>query len=758
MPRSQGTSRKGKPKKHDRAAGVGRSLQKSGRKKHTPSASLGGMAMRKGVESIGVEGPDGTAGAGASGLAATGGPHVDNRASVLDVNDLDDFLIQAEMANREFVSEKEGLVVIDETAQAATTAVASAASLDILDEDEHYGRSRGVASQTAPTFAFQELSVPRRPKWDETTTASDLDKMEKESFLNWRRAIAQKEEEILYGDDENKNSSIKSLGVTPFEKNIEIWRQLWRVMERCSCIVQIVDARNPLFYLSKDLKRYATEELGRPMLLLVNKSDYLTAAQRKAWHEYLSDPGEKGDGAWEHVFFSAYDEQQKLDRAAADERHQDDDDDEDDGGNAIAATSGNQFNTLEDMFDDDSTVDDEDQVETESSKSENKQSTSAPAMGSTTGMTSTSDIGIENPLTRDQLLDWLHSFATKNECAEDPKYNRIPFGMVGFPNVGKSSVINVLMGNAKHTHGVVRVGVASQPGKTKHFQTLLLPDRNDMLLCDCPGLVFPSFVSNTADLIAAGVYPIAQMRDPWPTMNLLCRRIPRQVLNAQYGIEIPMPTADAMLEAREGEIPPPTAEEFLTSYCNARSMLAAGSGIPDFQRASRIIIKEYADGKLLYCHSPPEGATSTLTEREFQKETLVNALRKTKKLRDKLTVSQDYVAHTGVGADVDSDGDDSELEDPAIDEDEMLLELMGGMSATPSSTGLNKGDSSKTSGRTKKWGKKGRKARNKDPYGCHSTPDDMLADGGVPVGLSVKSGNKKNRKSGYTRGGIRAVC
>jgi len=762
MPRSQGTSRKGKPKKHDRAAGIGRSLQKSGRKKHTPSASLGGMAMRQGVDSIGVDGPDGTPG-GASGLAATGGPHVDNRASVLDVNDLDDFLIQAEMANREFVSEKEGLVVIDKTAQAATTAVASAPSLDILDEDEQYGRSRGVSSQTTPSFAFQELSVPRRPKWDETTTAAELDKMEKESFLNWRRAIAQKEEDILYGDGNSKNSGIKSLGVTPFEKNIEIWKQLWRVMERCSCIVQIVDARNPLFYLSKDLKRYATEELGRPMLLLVNKSDYLTAAQRQAWHEYLSDPGENGDGAWEHVFFSAYDEQQKLDRAAADERHEDDDDGEDDDGDDdIAATSGNKFNTLEDIFHDDSTVDDEDQFEIGNNSKDNKQSTSAPVAGSTTGTDSTSDIGVENPLTRDQLLDWLHSFASKNDCADDPKYNRIPFGMVGFPNVGKSSVINVLMGNAKHTHGVVRVGVASQPGKTKHFQTLLLPDRNDMLLCDCPGLVFPSFVSNTADLIAAGVYPIAQMRDPWPTMNLLCRRIPRQVLNAQYGIEITMPTADAMLEAREGEIPPPTAEEFLTSYCNARSMLAAGSGIPDFQRASRIIIKEYADGKLLYCHSPPEGATRTMTEREFQKETLINALRKTKKLRDKLTVPQDSVAHRGGGADVDSDSDGSEfddgsVEDTAIDEDEMLLELMGGMSATPSSAGLNKADNSKTSGRTKKWGKKGRKGRNKDPYGCHSTPDDMLADDGVPKGLSVKSGNKKNRKSGYTRGGIRAV-
>ena len=47
-------------------------------------------------------------------------------------------------------------------------------------------------------------------------------------------------------------------------------------------------------------------------------------------------------------------------------------------------------------------------------------------------------------------------------------YNdRLMIGMVGYPNVGKSSVINVLCGRK-------RVGVASMPGKTKHFQTLNL--------------------------------------------------------------------------------------------------------------------------------------------------------------------------------------------------------------------------------------------------------------------------------------------
>ncbi len=648
--------------------------------------------MRQGVESINVY-------------------KEDNRASVLDVNDLDDFLIQAEMANREFAIQKEQFVLLDSTAQQA-----------MEEESEPIPWEKG-ATRIKTTFAFQELSVPRRPAWDENTTPEELDRRENESFLEWRRAIAKREEEIVLSQDMNS-----SIGVTPFEKNLEIWRQLWRVMERVSCIVQIVDARNPLFYLSKDLKAYATEELRKPMLLLINKSDYLTPLQRKAWDEYFSDP----EHPWEHVFFSAHQEQAALDRRAAEEHiiqldaearaaevlesQQDDDDEE------------------EDDDDDDNPADDGGSTNQQHIEQEVEQRKFNP-----------DNIGVERPLSREELLEWLWYYAAKNECQEDPKYERIPFGMVGFPNVGKSSVINVLMGNAKFAHGVVRVAVAAQPGKTKHFQTLLLPDREKMLLCDCPGLVFPSFVNNTADLIAAGVYPIAQMRDPFPVVNLLCRRIPRQVLNAHYGIQIPMPTADAMLAAPPGTIPPPTVEEFLTTYCVARSMITSSSGLPDFQRASRIVIKEYAAGRLLYCHAPP-----TFNDDLFQKETLTTAIQNTRKLREKLMKDAALNLQNLHEEDSEeSDEEDDESVTSGIEQDDMLLEMMGDMQLGESMNGDGAKQGNKAL-RQKKWGKKGRKLRNKDPYGCHSTPEESLTASDGPLGVTVKAGKKNTRKD-YVR-------
>ena len=68
------------------------------------------------------------------------------------------------------------------------------------------------------------LRIPRRPFWDKFTTAEQLQQREREEFLAWRRNIAALEEK-------------EHILLTPFEKNIEFWRQLWRVIERSDLVV-----------------------------------------------------------------------------------------------------------------------------------------------------------------------------------------------------------------------------------------------------------------------------------------------------------------------------------------------------------------------------------------------------------------------------------------------------------------------------------------------------------------------------------------
>jgi large subunit GTPase 1 len=692
MPRNQGTSRKGKPGKNERAAGMGKALLRAQGVRYRPRSdgkaqnADSGMTAQKGVLSTGHEEL----------------PTDKKTKSVLEMQDLDDFLLQADLANREFHSEKEGLVIVDPTGSAYKPKTVQFEDLDSNKE----------------TFVFAELSVPRRPEWTKETTAAQLDMVERESFLTWRRGIAKREEELM------RLQSAST--VTPFEKNLEVWRQLWRVLERSSCLVQLVDARNPLFYLSTDLRDYAAA-LGKPMLVMVNKSDYLSRKQRQYWSEYLVSFG------WEVIFFSAVREQAKLDLAAYLARRELDEIPQDPLFEA-------QEMGPEDDSDDDG---DEEEEEEEDEVVSPEQQSQAVQQGSADGH------GVDTLLSRDDLLEAMLAFARKNDCKPDERYgNRIQFGMVGFPNVGKSSVINVLVGSSKHSHGIVRVGVASQPGKTKHFQTLYLPDSDEMMLCDCPGLVFPSFVSNTADLIAAGVYPIAQMRDHWPVVNLICQRIPREIINAHYGIHVPSPTLLDMRERGLTELPPPTAEELLDTFCIARSFLATSSGVPDHQRAAKHIIKDYADGKLLYCHAPPNVPDMF----DFQRETVTTALMNTKKLREKLLKQQ--VAENPHLLD-EANGRESKVKEAddlenLIDDD--LLELVGGSISELKITAA-KTDAEKKHMTRHKWGKKDRKNRNKDPYGCHSTPDEQfrgtMNGGSSGVGIGVKAG--KYGTGGYTR-------
>lgn len=80
------------------------------------------------------------------------------------------------------------------------------------------------------------------------------------------------------------------------------------------------------------------------------------------------------------------------------------------------------------------------------------------------------------------------------------------------------------------------------------------------MLCDCPGLVMPSFMFTKAEMVVNGILPIDQMRDQVPPVTLVASLIPRHELEFTYGIMLPPPA--------EGEDPtrPPTAEELLNAY------------------------------------------------------------------------------------------------------------------------------------------------------------------------------------------------
>ncbi len=90
--------------------------------------------------------------------------------------------------------------------------------------------------------------------------------------------------------------------------------------------------------------------------------------------------------------------------------------------------------------------------------------------------------------------------------------------MVGYPNVGKSSIINTILGKKK-------VGVANMPGKTKHFQTLIL--NHKVTLCDCPGLVLPKVTASISNMVLNGLYPLDTIKNYDEPIELILRRVDR---------------------------------------------------------------------------------------------------------------------------------------------------------------------------------------------------------------------------------------
>merc|ERR1712137_713129 len=99
-------------------------------------------------------------------------------------------------------------------------------------------------------------------------------------------------------------------------------------------------------------------------------------------------------------------------------------------------------------------------------------------------------------------------------------------GFVGYPNVGKSTVINAIVGSK-------RVGMSSRPGKTKHIQTLELPTVG-VTLCDCPGLVFPSVVATRAHLVINNTVPLDDLIDCWQPIRLIVEKVGFKEMLEQY--------------------------------------------------------------------------------------------------------------------------------------------------------------------------------------------------------------------------------
>ncbi|XP_012560955.2 uncharacterized protein LOC100211559 isoform X1 [Hydra vulgaris] len=193
---------------------------------------------------------------------------------------------------------------------------------------------------------------------------------------------------------------------------------------------------------------------------------------------------------------------------------------------------------------------------------------------------------VNNPFGKGALIQLLRQFG---KLHQDKK--NISVGFIGYPNVGKSSIINTLKKKKV-------CKAAPVPGETKVWQYVTLMRR--IYLIDCPGVVYPSDDSET-DIVLKGVVRVENLKDASDHISEVLHRVKKKYIQKTYQID-------------EWE----SAEGFLEALCRKSGRLLKG-GEPDINTVAKMILTDYQRGRLPYFVPPPETEVGEDQKSEDQK-------------------------------------------------------------------------------------------------------------------------------------------
>ncbi|CAI5701447.1 unnamed protein product [Peronospora effusa] len=177
----------------------------------------------------------------------------------------------------------------------------------------------------------------------------------------------------------------------------------------------------------------------------------------------------------------------------------------------------------------------------------------------------------------------------KNYCRSHGVKTAITVGVIGYPNVGKSSVINSLKRSKA-------ASVSSTAGHTKVMQEVHIDSKIKLL--DCPGIVFDH--SDSSALLLRNCINTELMEDPVGAVQVLLTRCQPGQLAELY--QLPVDTVSRCFK---------DAVQFLVLVAQAKGKLGKG-GIPNRQAAARIVLQDWNRGKLPYFTPPPDQSVQVL--------------------------------------------------------------------------------------------------------------------------------------------------
>jgi nuclear GTP-binding protein len=190
--------------------------------------------------------------------------------------------------------------------------------------------------------------------------------------------------------------------------------------------------------------------------------------------------------------------------------------------------------------------------------------------------------------TSETLLRALKSYAASKQLKRS-----VTVGVIGYPNVGKSSVINALTSRLSRTQSSA-CPVGSEAGVTTSLREVKVD--NKLKVLDSPGIVFPSEsatnkANHEAQLILANALPPKHITDPVPAVALLLSRLSTsptlyEKLLQNYGIVGLGPFA-------KGD----ATSDFLIQVARKRGRLGKG-GVPNLNAAAMTVITDWRDGRI----------------------------------------------------------------------------------------------------------------------------------------------------------------
>lgn len=155
----------------------------------------------------------------------------------------------------------------------------------------------------------------------------------------------------------------------------------------------------------------------------------------------------------------------------------------------------------------------------------------------------------------------------------------VKVAVVGYPNVGKSTIINLLRG--RHSAGTSPI-----PGYTKHVQ--LVRAATWLRVIDTPGVI--PLRDSEEELVFKGALSPESLEDPLPVALKLIKQgllKDSEVFKKTYGIEGDQPLT------------------VIENLARRRGLYLKGGRL-NIEEAARIIIRDWQQGKLIFYYTPED--------------------------------------------------------------------------------------------------------------------------------------------------------